>query len=234
MATNLAITTATSGGNITDDGGSSITASGVCWSNISNPTTADSLTVDGSGTGSYVSNLTNLDTNTVYCVRAYATNSVGTYYVNEVSFTTYQYYIGQAYAGGIIFYVDSTGQHGLVAAPTDQSSDAEWGCYGTSIPGTSSAIGTGAANTTLIVNGCSETGIAARICDDLVLNGYDDWFLPSDDEMSWMWYYRSIIGGFAYNDYWTSTESSANYAYTEGMRTEVKYHNINVRAVREF
>jgi hypothetical protein len=82
----IAKTTATSGGNITNDGGGTIQERGVCWSTSENPTTADSKTSDGSGTGSFVSNLTGLLPGTTYYVRAYATNwSTG--YGNQVSFT---------------------------------------------------------------------------------------------------------------------------------------------------
>mgnify|MGYP000745995412 CR=1 FL=1 len=80
--------TASSGGNITSDGGASVTARGVCWSTSSNPTLANSYTNDGSGTGSFTSSITGLSPNTLYYVRAYATNSVGTAYGNEISFTT--------------------------------------------------------------------------------------------------------------------------------------------------
>ena len=81
-------TTAVSGGNITDDGGGEITAKGVCWSTSQSPTTDDNNTDDGSGTGAFISNLTGLNPNAAYYVRAYATNSAGTSYGNQVSFTT--------------------------------------------------------------------------------------------------------------------------------------------------
>jgi len=81
-------TTATSGGNITNNGGPPITQRGVVWSTTPNPTTANNNTIDGSGTGSFSSTLTGLTANTTYYVRAYATNSAGTAYGNEVSFTT--------------------------------------------------------------------------------------------------------------------------------------------------
>ncbi len=80
--------TATSGGNVTADGGAPVTARGVCWSTTPTPTTAGSHTTDGSGIGSFVSNLTGLTPNTPYYVRAYATNSVGTAYGDELNFTT--------------------------------------------------------------------------------------------------------------------------------------------------
>jgi uncharacterized protein (TIGR02145 family) len=86
-----AITTssATSGGNIAADGGSSITARGVVWATTSNPTISlTTKTSDGTGTGSFTSDLTNLTTKTTYYVRAYATNSAGSGYGNEISFTT--------------------------------------------------------------------------------------------------------------------------------------------------
>jgi uncharacterized protein (TIGR02145 family) len=86
--TSITQTTAVSGGNITDDKGGSVTARGVCWSTATNPTTANNKTTDGTGTGSFLSNLTGLIGNTTYYVRAYATNSVGTAYGNEVSFKT--------------------------------------------------------------------------------------------------------------------------------------------------
>ena len=86
--TNITSTTATSGGNITSDGGSPITVRGVCWATTQNPTAAGSHTTDGTGTGSFTSNITGLSPNTLYYVRAYATNAIGTAYGNEVSFTT--------------------------------------------------------------------------------------------------------------------------------------------------
>ena len=84
--TNITVTTATSGGNITDDGGTSITERGVCWNLTGTPTISDSPTSDGSGTGNYVSALSSLNPNTHYFIRAYAINSVGTSYGNEFIF----------------------------------------------------------------------------------------------------------------------------------------------------
>jgi len=207
---------ATSGGNITDDGGANITTRGVCYSINTNPTTADNITNDGNGTGSFTSNLSGLTASTTYYVRAYATNSAGTAYGNELSFITLA--IGDTYQGGIIFYLDGLGG-GLIAAPTDQSSGAEWGCVGTIISGADGiAIGTGAQNTIDIEAGCSTAGTAADLCANLVLSGYTDWFLPSKDELNLM--YQNIgpgnalglgnVGGFANNSYWSSTEFEVN------------------------
>jgi uncharacterized protein (TIGR02145 family) len=79
---------AAGGGEVTYDGGTSVTAKGVCWSTSHNPDTGDDHTNDGTGTGIFVSSLTGLAPNTQYYVRAYATNSEGTGYGNEVSFAT--------------------------------------------------------------------------------------------------------------------------------------------------
>jgi len=84
--TSITSTTAISGGNVTSDGGSAVTARGVCWNTSTNPTIANSKTSNGTGTGSYVSSLTGLSNGVTYYVRAYATNSVGTTYGSNVSF----------------------------------------------------------------------------------------------------------------------------------------------------
>src|SRR5688572_11178417 len=87
--TNLTYNTATSGGTITGDGGGTITASGICWSKTNNtPTLADSKTVGTTVSGSFTSMINNLEENTTWYVRAYATNSAGTGYGNVVTFTT--------------------------------------------------------------------------------------------------------------------------------------------------
>jgi hypothetical protein len=79
---------ATSGGFVTDDGGDTIIARGVCWSTTVNPTIADSKTSDGSGMGSFSSNITGLNETTTYHLRAYATNSAGTAYGQDLEFIT--------------------------------------------------------------------------------------------------------------------------------------------------
>lgn len=84
----ITISSANSGGTLLNNGNETITAKGVCWNTNPNPTIANSKTIDGTGDGNFTSNLTNLISNTTYFVRAYATNSVGTAYGNEISFTT--------------------------------------------------------------------------------------------------------------------------------------------------
>jgi hypothetical protein len=241
---------ATSGGNITDDGGANITTRGVCYSINTNPTTADNITNDGNGTGSFTSNLSGLTTSTTYYVRAYATNSAGTAYGNELSFTTLApaaLAIGNSYQGGIIFYLDGSGG-GLIAAPTNQSGGAPWGCSGTLITGADgTAIGTGAQNTIDIEAGCTTPSTAADICSIFVLAGYTDWFLPSQDELNLM--YLNIgqgnamglgnVGGFASSYYWSSTDTGYNNAWLQnffnGNQSSInKSNGYYVRSVRAF
>ena len=88
MVTNITQTIADGGGTVTSDGGATVTARGVCWSVTSNPTIAGSHTTDGTGTGMFTSSLSGLTANTLYYVRAYATNGVGLAYGNEVIFRT--------------------------------------------------------------------------------------------------------------------------------------------------
>lgn len=86
--TNITQTSAKCGGNVTDAGGGTVTARGVCWSTNQNPTTSDQHTTNGSGTGSFTSNITGLTSGTTYYVRAYATNSEGTSYGEQRTFET--------------------------------------------------------------------------------------------------------------------------------------------------
>jgi uncharacterized protein len=81
-------TSALTGGNITNDGGSNVTVRGVCWSTSPNPTTENNSTNDGTGTGNFTSMMSSLEANTTYYVKAFATNSEGTAYGNQRTFTT--------------------------------------------------------------------------------------------------------------------------------------------------
>lgn len=184
--------------------------------------------------------MTGLTYDTTYTFTVTATNATGTGAASAASnpVTSRIYSIGQSYGGGIIFYIDGSGQHGLIAATSDQSTGAEWGCEGTFMFCTSEEIGTGSANTECIIYNCGSAGIAARICYDLILNGYDDWFLPSFGELSQMFINEDAIGGFAGDNYWSSTEDNFDTAlivpgymwYIDDNKSSAHY----VRAVRAF
>ena len=142
--------------------------------------------------------------------------------------------------GSITFYLDSTGQHGLVCAPNDQG-NYQWGCYGTDIVGTSTAFGTGQANTNLILTGCSDRPIAASVCDDLVLNGYSDWYLPSQGDLQLMYTQLLLLGsaGLGTSHIWSSTQWDISQGQYKSFFNGYDYTNpkewyLTVRAARSF
>ena len=196
---------------------------GVCWSTSQNPTINDNKTTDGSGTGSFTSQLTGLSRNTIYYVRAYATNSAGTSYGDQKSIKTPKYSVGENAEGGIIAYVDGTGEHGFVIRKSGPLSQkcywAPWESYDVFCGATGSAIGTGKINTEKILNSYEYTnGIAAYLCDNYSENGYSDWCLPSIDELKKVYDNRSQVD--PYNDWWnyyeymwSSTEINTTYVY---------------------
>ncbi len=153
--------------------------------------------------------------------------------------------IGDYYEGGVIFYLDNSGEHGLVCAVSNQVDNTPWGCVGTLITGADgTAIGTGAQNTLDIIAGCLESLIAAEWCSSLALNGYSDWFLPSQGELNEMFANKTAIdttatsfGGAVLdtNFYWSSTEITANSAWGYNVfGDDGKSNNYAVRAVRAF
>lgn len=149
-------------------------------------------------------------------------------------------------AGGIIFYdkgFESDGWRYLEAAPNNQSpTSVIWGCNAFGIP-TSSGIGTGEANTDSAYAYCPSAGTAIELCYNLVLGGYDDWYLPSIDEAYEMWQnlFNQGLGNLS-GAYWTSTtggwNGSDHYMYWQGMSVSGNQgddpwdFNFKVRAIR--
>jgi hypothetical protein len=146
-------------------------------------------------------------------------------------------------AGGIVFYTTDGGLHGLEAAPADQDggSGAEWGCYGTLISGADGTdVGTGAQNTAdILAASCNTATTAASIADAYMLNGYDDWFLPSKDELNLLYQQKDVVGGFASFYYWSSSEYNSDFAWLQSFIVgfqdyRSKSYALRVRAVRAF
>jgi hypothetical protein len=148
-------------------------------------------------------------------------------------------------AGGIVFYDKgsySDGWRYLESAASDQSAGIGWGSESTATGATSTEIGAGKTNTETIVSVLGSGDYAAKLCSDLSLGGYDDWFLPSWNELSTMYELRSTIGGFSAAWYWSSTELSIKSAGFVSFGSDgsngglMKQTNVTlpVRAIREF
>ena len=155
--------------------------------------------------------------------------------------------IGDTYQGGKVAYIlqstdpgfDGNVQHGIIAAGTDQSIAITWGPNSVTLMGTFTGIGTGNANTNKIVAAFGAGSYAARICYDLDLNGYSDWYLPSKDELDKLYLNKAAIGGFANYRYWSSSEDAINTTWREDMTLGLIAANSRVnayyvRAVRSF
>lgn len=157
--------------------------------------------------------------------------------------------IGDIYEGGIVFYIDTTFCHGLVASLEDiPFLPFQWGCAGTLLPGAmGEEIGTGFQNTMDIIGNCISPDIPAAACANYNFGGYSDWFLPSKDELNEM---LTHIGNLGYptvslnislnNYYWSSTQQTADWVWVQQVGSYGQYNDdkiedsFRVRAIRAF
>ena len=154
---------------------------------------------------------------------------------------TESFSIGQSYGGGIIFYIDGSGQHGLIASPTDQGMGNAWNNGSNTTTGaTGTAVGDGAANTRKIVKSQGKTGnYAALLCSNFKGGGYKDWYLPSKDELDLLIHQVVAVGGFTGNQYWSSSETTKGKAWDELLAGAYQFKDDKsftyyVRAIRSF
>lgn len=149
---------------------------------------------------------------------------------------------GKIYQGGYIFYLNTADGSGMVAALKDIQQTV-WGCNGIQIFEHSEALGSGQKNTLGIISQCSPPPEnAAHLCETLVMDGFDDWYLPSKDEAGLMHTNMAKVGQFVWAEYyWTSTQwgwsSSMAWTYriSDGVWNQYTKNSIlRVRPVRTF
>jgi len=159
-------------------------------------------------------------------------------------------YIGESYGGGIVFYVDNTGEHGLIVSPVDMSNAYQWSnINNVAIGNAAKSFWDGQSNTNAIISQSGHTNSAAALCASYTGGGFNDWYLPSMNEFNMIFNERYIINkvlgtnGLHVEIYWTSNESSATSTYRYAvhgsqsggvLNTNTKETLYGVRAVRRF
>ena len=157
------------------------------------------------------------------------------------------HFIGEAYGGGVVFYVYDNGQHGLIAATADQSADIRWSASSTNTRAKADGVGAGAKNSLLVIT--NQTAVdanpfAATVCSDYAVTvggvTYGDWYLPSKYELNLLFVQRTIIGIYT-SYYWSSTEANSagttafSIDFSSGAQVmDIKSFNNHIRAVRAF
>ena len=149
--------------------------------------------------------------------------------------------IGQSYQGGKIFWLDASGQHGLIASTADQSTGIQWyNGSNTTTNAVRDGIGAGKFNTERIIANQGSGAYAAQICANYQGGNYGDWYLPSKYELNLLYLQKTVVGGFVGNYYWSSNEYD-NYDAWDQDFTNGGGQGLNcrpslafVRAVRAF
>ena len=171
--------------------------------------------------------------------------------------------VGEPYQGGVVAHIFEPGEEGfvegkktgIIIAPVEEVFQSQWGCQGTAVGGTSPEVGFGRSNTELVLafhdalpdyynnpTQChpeNDGSVAARVTLDFNVGGYNDWFMPSQEEMNYLYKNRDLIGGFSSVEYWSSCESNAANAcvmsfVTGELLSKPKSEVLNVRVIRFF
>ncbi len=151
-------------------------------------------------------------------------------------------------AGGIVYHVTDGGRHGLEASHEDQSTGDTWGCTSTNLanivdlPNAATLDpNTGAHNTQAILDAGCAVGRAANVASSYMgPNGKTTgWFLPNKEELNLLYRQQAVVGGFASDNYWSSSEFVINGAWVQNFGIGVQYGDfknitLRVRAVRAF
>lgn len=237
----VGINNAMSGGVITNPNAEPIVSAGVCWSRNTLPTINDSKQARANSDDNFTCEIKNLLPKTGYYVRAYVETSSGVVYGPQRTFATDSAVLGMAINGGNLFYVFKPGDpgyvagefHGLVCSKRIGTATMMWNNnIDTLIGATDTNLLGGKLNTQKIVSVLGAGTYPAKICDDYVFEGFDDWYLPSSKELLLV-ANMSLLSG----PNWSSTELSktqANYIQNRSIRVATKSQRYYVIAVRSF
>lgn len=232
---------------------------GANWKTVwNNQTNSSELTFD-LPSGDYAGESMTIKNNTFDLEKTKEKKNVATVVaaaVKDNPSQTTKHYIGEHYGGGIVFWTDQTGSHGLITSEKDQTDAIQWrngsskasrhfGDNGDRVVNArGDGIGAGEMNTTLIIAQLTEDNItgnfAAKICSVYEQEEYGDWYLPSKAELNKMYLLRDLIGGFDNDMYWSSTEFNVGFAWCQnvtgygGQFTQNKSSACAVRCIRKF
>jgi hypothetical protein len=158
--------------------------------------------------------------------------------------TSAKHFIGEHFGGGIIFYLDQSGKHGLIASPVDREEPSVWSRKDTLNNAKDTALGAGAANSRRIIKTqgfpqFEEDAYGALECMEFMLNGYQDWYLPSKAELNELYKQKDVVGGFNPFSYWSSSEKDVATAWFQNFGNgaqllQVKTAGYGLRPVRKF
>lgn len=228
----------------------------------SEPTTGSILDVKSTNKGMLIPRTTAASISTpVEGMMIYDTDNDGFYFYNGSSWEAIgggsngSHYVGELYGGGVVFWVDHTGEHGLIVSMVDLSTSQAWSNVTSTLIGTTNDWD-GESNTGAIIGQSGHTNSAAKLCDDYTnadygTGTYSDWYLPSVAELNHVWNNFYEVQKALTNDgnsattplvrhiYWSSSEYNDNSAwffnfYFGSVSPDTKHNTYSVRAVRAF